>query len=301
MIESDNPYIFRNCTTRHIHLLKYLFVKDEHDNTLVHYVTNRGCEQVLNMALSIMIKYSGQINLQEALEHEHTFALYLKSTDEEGYTHVQLGLRSLKNTELKDFLYAVSGSLNYMSREDSERVFHETLHVCSADSVKRMLDKMSNQFSESVVVDYLKTIDDNGCTPTHVAVLGLIELEEKLALLQKYECKTLFAIKNKENLTPIQLGLKTFEGSNLNKFLHAISSSFNHMIPEDAERVFYEACDKGSNDVVHCMLKNGASRFLDEEQGVMFVATSALTEHEPLLKLRTLQQFDASKVCRLFT
>ena len=299
LIKSDDPYIFRDCITRYMDLLNYLVVRDEHDNTLLHYITTHDCEQMVRMLLNIMIKHIGQTNLEEALEHEPTFAHYLKTTDDVGRTPVQLGLQSLKGMALKDFLYAVSGSLNYMTSKDLACILHKSVILDSGNFFKRMLEKVSNRFSEGIVAEFLHSIDDEGCTLLHKAVLDIRSFKDKLDLLRKHKCETQLAVKNQKELTPVQLGLKKFNGSDLAKFLHVISSSFGYMTPPDAERVFQEACDIGSNDSVHCMLKNGASRFLDEKQSDVFVAKSALSKHEPMLKLRTLQQFD--QVCRSYT
>ena len=117
-------------------------------------------------------------------------------------------------------------------------------------------------------------------------------LEHEHAFAAQYLTTT-----NEEGITLVQLGLESTKGAQLSDFLYAISGSLNGMSPEVSEYVFHKACEMGLNYSVQRMLENGANRFLEEEQSVVFVAKAALSENEPMLKLRTLQKFNVSQVC----
>ena len=60
--------------------------------------------------------------------------------------------------------------------------------------------------------------------------------------------------------------------------------------------MFHDACDNATNETVKRMVKKGADPFSEDENGVVAISKAVLSNVEPRLKLRSLQNSDIAKV-----
>ena len=101
---------------------------------------------------------------------------------------------------------------------------------------------------------------------------------------------------NHEGLTPVQLGMRNVTTQQNRKTLvDIVSCHSEHVEPNDFQIIFHEACDVGSNNNVNVWLLKGADPFLLDDNGVAAITKAALSNFEPRLKLRSLQNADIFK------
>ena len=148
---------------------------------------------------------------------------------------------------------------------------------------------------EPGLLKYLTTCDDRGYTPMHAVMQTDLDVREKVEILIRNRCADTFRVKNYEDLTPIQLGMKRFSDMPRNKktLVDAVSCYLDHVTPSD---IFHDICDVGSSQAVEELLKKGADPYSLDDKGVAAITTASLSNFEPRQKLRSLQNADVLKV-----
>ena len=73
-------------------------------------------------------------------------------------------------------------------------------------------------------------------------------------------------------------------------------TTWSHTSQGIPNHIFHEVCEKKTNETVDILLEIGADPFSEDEQGVAAVTKAALSNVEPVEKLRSLMKFDITKV-----